>query len=180
MASQPTDLQKIAQAAATEMSGKFDQLESDVDEKQQSLVDDLAEKYVEARNAVDEEIKAEQEKNKGLVDKAKDAIGGAIETILKLKDLFIGLLSKAASAFKEIVEGPDRLHLATSCRAVKQGFMNFASNILEHLKKGLPGLAVRSARQRHIVGAVSLILYALQVARDEARVRRRPTPDEPG
>ena len=31
-----------------------------------------------------------------------------------------------------------------------------------------------------IVGAVSLTLYALQVARDEARVRRRPTPDEPG
>ena len=138
VAAQPKDLQKIAQAAATDVSGKFDQLESDVDEKQNSLVDDLAEKYVEARNAVDEEIKAEQAKNEGLVDKAKNAIGESIGAILKLKDLFMGLLSKAASAFKAIVAAPVTF-ISNFMSAVKQGFMNFASNILEHLKKGLQG-----------------------------------------
>ncbi|TFV77499.1 hypothetical protein E4P39_05850 [Blastococcus sp. CT_GayMR19] len=138
VASQPKDLQKIAEATATEVSGKFDQLESDVDEKQESLVEDLAQKYVEARNAVDEEIKAEQAKNEGLVDKAKNAVGESIGAILKLKDLFLGVLSKAAAAFKAIVAAPVTF-ISNFMSAVKQGFMNFASNILEHLKKGLQG-----------------------------------------
>ena len=136
--SKPANLQKIAAEAGKEMSGKFDQLESDVDSKQQSLVDDLANKYVEARGKVDEEIKAEQESNKGLVDKAKDAVMGAIDTILKLKALFMGLLAKAASAFSKILEDPIRF-ISNFMSAVKQGFMSFASNILTHLKKGLLG-----------------------------------------
>lgn len=69
-------------------------------------MDDLASKYAEARGKVDEEIKAEQEKVKGLVDKAEDAIGGAIDTILKLKALFTGLLANAASAFNKILDDP--------------------------------------------------------------------------
>ncbi|WP_143087087.1 phage tail protein [Geodermatophilus ruber] len=138
VAKQPKDLQKIAQATATEVSGKFDQLESDVDDKSTSLVDDLAQKYVEARNAVDEEIKAEQAKNAGLVDMAKNAIGESVKAILQLKDLFFGLLSKAASAFDAIVAAPVRF-ITNFMSAVKQGFLKFADNILAHLKKGLQG-----------------------------------------
>ncbi len=138
IASKPANLQKLAAEASKEMSGKFDQLESDVDSKQQSLVDDLASKYVEAKGKVDEEIKAEQENNKGFVAKAKDAVMGAIDTILKLKALFMGLLSKAASAFSKILEDPIKF-ISNFMSAVKQGFMSFASNILTHLKKGLLG-----------------------------------------
>jgi hypothetical protein len=138
IASQPPALQKLAGAAAKDVTGKFDQLDADVDAKQQSLVDDLASKYSEARDKVDEEIKAEQEKNKGLVDKAKEAIGGAITTILKLKALFTGLLAKAASAFTKILEDPVAF-ISNFMSAVKQGFLSFAGNILTHLKKGLLG-----------------------------------------
>lgn len=138
IASQPAALQKLAGEAAKEVAGKFDQLDADVDAKQQSLVDDLASKYVEAKGKVDEEIKAEQEKNKGLVDKAKEAIGGAIDTILKLKALFTGLLAKAASAFTKILEDPVAF-ITNFMSAVKQGFLSFAGNILTHLKKGLLG-----------------------------------------
>ena len=138
IASKPANLQKLATEASKEMSGKFDQLESDVDSKQQSLVDDLASKYVEAKGKVDEEIKAEQENNKGFVAKAKDAVMGAIDTILKLKALFMGLLSKAASAFSKILEDPIKF-ISNFMSAVKQGFMSFAGNILTHLKKGLLG-----------------------------------------
>jgi len=138
VATQPRELQRFANEAATEMSGRFDQLESDVDAKQESLVEDLAQKYTEARNAVDEEIKAEQQKNKGLVDKAKDMVGDAIQAIIKLKDLFMGLLARAASAFTSILSNPLSF-ISNFMGAVKQGFMNFASRILEHLKKGLQG-----------------------------------------
>jgi hypothetical protein len=136
--SQPAALQKLAGEAAKDVGGKFDQLDADVDAKQQSLVDDLAGKYVEAKGKVDEEIKAEQEKNKGLVDKAKEAIGGAIDTILKLKALFTGLLAKAASAFTKILQDPVGF-ISNFMSAVKQGFLSFAGNILTHLKKGLLG-----------------------------------------
>jgi|GEM_PF-3183611 len=138
IAQQPKNLQKVASEAGKDISGKFEQLESDVDAKQQSLVDDLAAKYVEARGRVDEEIKAEQESNKGLVAKAKDAVVGAIDTILKLKALFMGLLSKAAAAFTKILEDPVAF-ISNFMSAVKQGFMSFAGNILTHLKKGLLG-----------------------------------------
>ena len=136
--SKPANLQKIAADAGKDMSSKFDQLESDVDSKQQSLVDGLANKYVEARGKVDEEIKAEQESNKGFVAKAKDAVMGAIDTILKLKALFMGLLAKAASAFTKILDDPVKF-ISNFMSAIKQGFMSFAGNILTHLKKGLLG-----------------------------------------
>jgi len=135
---QPKDLQKLAGDTAKEVGEQFNQLESDVDAKQESLVKDLADKYVEARGKVDDEIKAEQEKNKGLVDKAKDAVGGAIDAILKLKDLFMGLLAKAANAFTKILDDPLGF-IGNFMNAIKSGFMNFANNILDHLKKGLMG-----------------------------------------
>lgn len=133
---QPKNLQKLAAQAANDINGKFDQLESDVDDKQNSLVEDLAQKYVEARNAVDEEIKAEQAKNQGLVDMAKNAVGESVRAILALKDMFMNLLSRAASAFTMILDAPVRF-ITNFMNAVKQGFLNFADNILTHLKKGL-------------------------------------------
>ena len=136
VAKQPKELQKLAGKAATDINGKFDQLESDVDDKQNALVEDLAQRYVEARNAVDEEIKAEQAKGEGLVDMAKNAVGESVRAILALKDMFLNLLSRAASAFTMILDAPVRF-ITNFMKAVKQGFLNFADNILTHLKKGL-------------------------------------------
>lgn len=138
IAKEPKDLQKVAKEAAAGVTEKFGQLESDVDAKQESLVDDLASKYVEARNAVDEEIKAEQEKNKGLVSKAKDAVVGAIDTILKLKAMFMTVLAKASSALTLILDDPVKF-INNFMNAVKQGLNQFVGNIWKHLKAGLLG-----------------------------------------
>jgi len=136
VAKQPKDLQKVANETSEHFAAQFDQLESDVDSKQDSLAEDLANKYVESRNAVDEEIKAAQEENKGLWDKVKDAVGGAIKTILKLKDMLLGVLARAASAIGKIIKDPIGF-LGNLVSAVKNGVMNFAANIVDHLKKGL-------------------------------------------
>jgi hypothetical protein len=133
---QPKDLQKVATETSEQFTAQFDQLESDVDSKKDGLVDDLANKYVESRNAVDEEIKAAQDENKGLWDKAKEAVGGAIETILKLKDMLLGVLARAAGAIEKIIKDPIGF-LGNMVNAVKSGVMNFAANIVDHLKKGL-------------------------------------------
>lgn len=129
-------LRKLAAEAAKEFEGQFDDLEKSVDEKQQSLVDDLAQKYVEARDAVDEEIKKLQEENKGWWDKAKEAVGGAIETIGKLKDMLLGVLARAAGAVELIIKDPIGF-LGNLVNAVKTGVVNFGSRIADHLKQGL-------------------------------------------
>jgi hypothetical protein len=136
--SQSPALRKIAGEAAKEFGSQFDDLEKSVDEKQDSLVEDLAQKYSEARNAVDDEIKALQAENKGLWSKAKEAVGGAIETILKLKDMLLGVLSRAANAVGLIIAKPIEF-LGNLVNAVKTGVMNFGANIVQHLKDGLKG-----------------------------------------
>ncbi|KQM82337.1 HNH endonuclease [Agromyces sp. Leaf222] len=129
-------LQKVGTDAAKEVGGRFAELEASVDEKGQALAEDLATKYVEARTAVDDEIKAMQEANKGLVDKAKDAVVGAVETILKLKTMLLGVLARAAGAVEKIIKDPIAF-LGNLVNAVKSGVMAFGTNIATHLKNGL-------------------------------------------
>ena len=117
---------------------KFDQLESDVDSKQQSLVDDLANKYVEAQGKVDEEIKAEQEKNKGLVDKAKDAVMRRDRHHPQAEGSVHGPVVEGGRGVHRDPEDPIKF-ISNFMSAVKQGFMSFVGNILTHLKKGLLG-----------------------------------------
>jgi hypothetical protein len=132
------ELKKFGAEAERNVASKFEDLDKDVDAKKDAVVSDLAQRYVEARNSVDASIKQMQDENKGLWDKAKAVVGDAIEAILKLKDLFMGLLAKAAGAFTKILSDP-LAFISNFMGALKQGFMNFASNILEHLKKGLMG-----------------------------------------
>ncbi|HEU0086915.1 MAG TPA: hypothetical protein VFQ77_04595 [Pseudonocardiaceae bacterium] len=132
----PADLQAIGKEAAAEFSGKFDELTQAVDDKGTQLVDTLASKYTEALKAVDEEIAAEKEKNKGLIAKAVDAVKGVIDTILKLKDLLLGVLAKAAQAVGAIIKDPIGF-LGKLVSAVGAGLRAFMANIAAHLQKGL-------------------------------------------
>jgi Bacterial CdiA-CT RNAse A domain len=136
VAKQPASLQKFATEAQQKISAKFDALDQDVDAKQNDLVQDLANKYVEARNAVDERIKELQAENKGLWSKAKEAVGGVIETILKLKDMLLGVLAKAAGVVDKIISAPIEF-LGNLVNAVKSGLQRFVGNIAEHLKGAL-------------------------------------------
>ncbi|WP_211879920.1 phage tail protein [Pseudarthrobacter albicanus] len=136
--SKPKNLQKVAQAAASQFADQFDQLENDVDSKKDALVEDLAAKYIESRTAVDEEVTVMQDENKGWWDKAKDAVGGAIKTVLQLKDMLLTVLARAANAVGKIIKDPIGF-LGNFVNAVKGGIVKFGENIVEHLKKGLQG-----------------------------------------
>jgi hypothetical protein len=134
----PQHLQKIGLEAQQEIQDKFNDLKSDVDEKQNALVDTLAQKYVASRDAVDSRIKEMQEENKGLVDKAVGAVKGVIDTILQLKDMLLGILARAAAAVDKIIKDPIGF-LSNLISAIKQGLGQFVSNIMSHLQKGLLG-----------------------------------------
>ncbi|SCK41836.1 hypothetical protein H181DRAFT_03639 [Streptomyces sp. WMMB 714] len=183
----PEDLKKYGQDAAKDFAGKFDDLESEVNDKSKQLVTDLATKYTEALNKVDERIKELQEANKGLIEKAKDAIVGVIKTINELKDLLLGILAKAAGAIMKIIKDPVGF-LKNLVKAVGAGLELFISNIADHLKKGLVawllGTAVKAGIELpakfDLKGIIQLIASTLGLTWDNirARVTRKGVPDQ--
>jgi hypothetical protein len=132
----PADLKAIGREAATEFAGKFDELRDTVNDKGTELVDTLATKYTDAVKAVDDEIAAEKEKNKGLVSKAADAIGGAIRTIKELGSLLMGVLRKAVSAIGAILSDPIGF-LGNLITGVGGGLKLFMKNAGRHLEAGV-------------------------------------------
>jgi hypothetical protein len=134
----PKDQQAIGREAAGRFTAQFEELTATVDAKGEELVQTLATKYTEALTAVNDEIEKEKEKNRGLIAKAMDAVGGVIKTILELKNLLMGVLAKAASAVMSILKDPIAFlgHLVS---AVGAGLHAFLSNIGAHLNKGLVG-----------------------------------------
>ncbi|MEV0580877.1 hypothetical protein [Streptomyces sp. NPDC050392] len=183
----PADLRQFGEEAAKDFAGKLDDLEATVNEKSEQLVQDLASKYTAALNKIDEEIKKLQEANKGLIDKAKDAIVGAIKTINELKNLLLGILSKAAGAIMKIIKDPIGF-LGNLVRAVGAGLNLFVTNIAEHLKTGivswLLGTAVKAGlelpQKFDMKGIIQLIGSLLGLTWDNirARVTRKGVPDE--
>ncbi|MER6606311.1 hypothetical protein ABT282_10455 [Streptomyces sp. NPDC000927] len=183
----PADLGQFGQDAAKDFAGKFDDLESTVNEKSQQLVQDLANKYTAALNKIDEEIKRLQEANKGLIDKAKDAIVGVLKTINELKNLLLGILAKAASAIMKIIKDPIGF-LGNLVRAVGAGLQLFITNIADHLKTGLVswllGTAVKAGLELparfDLKGIIQLIgsLLGLTWANIRARITRKGVPDQ--
>ncbi|MFE1364773.1 hypothetical protein ACFW84_11080 [Streptomyces anulatus] len=183
----PADLKQFGEEAAKDFAGKFDDLEATVNEKSEQLVQDLAQKYTAALNKIDEEIKKLQEANKGLIDKAKDAIAGAIKTINELKNLLLGILAKAASAIMKIIKDPIGF-LGNLVKAVGAGLNLFITNIADHLKTGvvswLLGTAVKAGldlpQKFDLKGIIQLIGSMLGLTWDNIRTRvtRKGVPDE--
>ncbi|WP_347728662.1 hypothetical protein [Streptomyces sp. CAU 1734] len=132
----PAGLRAIGREAAAEFTDRFAELTRSVDDKGTQLVDTLATRYTEALAAVDSEIAAEKEKNKGLIAKAAEAVMGVIETILELKRLLLAVLAKAAQAVLMILGDPVGFlrHLVA---AVGAGLRQFLRNIGTHLRQGI-------------------------------------------
>lgn len=183
----PADLKAFGEEAAKDFGGKFEDLEATVNEKSEQLVQDLASKYTAALNKIDEEIKKLQEANKGLIDKAKDLVVGAIKTINELRKLLLDILAKAASAVMKIIKDPIGF-LRNLVTAVGAGLNLFITNIGDHLKTGvvswLLGTAVKAGlelpQRFDIKGIIQIIGSLLGLTWDNirARVTRKGVPDE--
>ncbi|WP_284740869.1 phosphotransferase [Amycolatopsis sp. RTGN1] len=132
----PADLKAIGREAAGDFAAQFDDLKDTVDDKGTELVDTLATKYTDAVKAVDGEIAAEKEKNKGLVAKAADAIGGAIKAIVELGRMLMGVLAKAVSAIGAILKDPIGF-LGNLVTGVGGGLKLFIRNAGKHLEQGV-------------------------------------------
>jgi hypothetical protein len=132
----PVDLQKVGAEASQEIGDKFEQLENDVNSKQESVVDTLATKYTEARKGLDDRIEELQAENKGLVDKAIGAIKAVINTIRELAAMLMNVLARVAGVVGDIIKHPVKF-LGSLIDGVKGGILKFKDSILDHLRGGL-------------------------------------------
>ena len=132
----PKDLKKVGSDAAKEIGDRFEELESDVDAKQEALVDTLASKYVEARKGLDERIEELQAENRGLIDKAIGAIKAIINTIRELAAMLRNVLARVAGVVGQIIKAPVRF-LSNLIDGVKGGILKFKDDFLGHLRRGL-------------------------------------------
>jgi hypothetical protein len=132
----PQDLQSVGQEAASSIQDKFDDLENSVNDKQNELSETLANKYQENLQAIDARIEEMKAANQGLVDKAINAVAGAVKTILKLKDLLLGVLARIVSVVTTIIKAPIKF-LGNLVKGVQQGLSNFLGNIGKHLQVAL-------------------------------------------
>lgn len=131
----PQDLQTVGQEAADAIQSRFDELEQQIDAKQNELIDTLAQKYNESLQAIDARIEEMKAANRGLIDKAIDAIGAVIGTILELKNLLMQVLASVADAVMTILRDPIGF-IGNLISAIGQGLQNFVSNIATHLQTG--------------------------------------------
>ena len=143
----PADLQKVGKDAEGKLDDQFDQLSSDVDNKQDALVDTLAQKYVQSRDTLDSRIEELKAANRGLVAKALDAVVGVVKTILKLKDMLLNVLSKAADVIGDIITDPIGF-LGNLVDGVKDGPRPVRRQHRHPPRERADGLAVRRARRR--------------------------------
>ncbi|MFI7483774.1 hypothetical protein ACH9EU_15325 [Kocuria sp. M1R5S2] len=178
----PGDLQKVGAEASQEIGDKFDQLEADVDAKQESVVDALATKYAESRQALDARIEELQAANKGLVDKAIGAIKAIVNTIRQLAAMLRNVLSRVAGVVGDIIKNPIGF-LGHLIAGVKGGILRFKDNILDHLRKGLMGWLFGALAEGGVElpdtfdlkGVVKLLasLFGLTWARIRARIAKQ-------
>ncbi|MEV4049885.1 hypothetical protein AB0J55_01755 [Amycolatopsis sp. NPDC049688] len=174
----PADLKAIGREAASDFEGKFDELKDTVDDKGTELVDTLATRYTDAVKSVDAEIAAEKEKNRGLVAKAADAIGGAIEAIAELGRMLMGVLRKAVAAVGAILKDPVGF-LGNLVTGVGGGLKLFMKNAGRHLEAGVLAwllgtgatIGLQLPRTFDILGIVSLIATVLGLSWPNLRAR---------
>ena len=174
----PKDLQQAGRQAEREVSARFDELAQSVEDKKRDLAQSLAKRYVEARNKLDERIKELQAENGGLVDRFIDKLKDVIQILRNFKARISSLLRKSADVIRQIVKDPIGF-LRNLVAAVKQGFNQFARNILKHLRSGLmgwlfgafAGAGIQSPSGFSIKALFGLVLQVLGVTKEHVRAK---------
>ncbi len=174
----PQDLKAVGTEAAADIQSNFNELEQSIDNKQDELIDTLAQKYQDNLQAIDARIEEMKEANKGLVTKAIDFVVEVVGTMIKMAELLAKVLARAASAIPKILQDPIGF-LGNLVSALKQGFQNFMSNIGKHLKKGLLGWltgtlasgGIQLPNKLDLSGIFSLVVQLLGMGYEAIRAR---------
>jgi hypothetical protein len=171
-------LQDVGQKAAQGIQSKFDELEQSTNDKQNQLIDSLAQKYVENLQKLDDRIKDMKASNRGLVDAALDAVNGVIDTIINLKNMLLNVLARAANAIDLVIKDPIGF-LGNLVAGVRLGFNNFIGKIGHYLQQGLlqwlfgalAEAGIQMPDNFDLKGILSLVLQVLGLTYANIRAR---------
>ena len=172
--------------ALKQVSGDFDAMGSEIDDRRDALVNKLTEQYkasYERMSAREEELR---EANKSLWQRVYDATVGVIKKILAFKDMLLNVLAKAAEVVMDIITDPIGF-LGNLVSAVMRGLESFMANIGEHLRKGLmewlfgalAGAGLQLPETFDLKGIISIVLQVLGLTYANFRKRAVAIVGEP-
>jgi len=164
--------------AVKEISGDFDAMESEIDQRRDALIDNLTQQYKKSYERMSAKEEALREANKSFWERVYDATVGAIKKILAFKDMLVSILVKAASVVVDIISDPIGF-LGNFGSAVKRGLQNFRDNLDTHLEKGLMewlfgalgGAGLKMPEKFDLQGILSIVLQILGLTRENFRAR---------
>ncbi len=174
----PENLRKVGEEAESKLDARFEALSADVDAKQSQLVDAVARRYVESRDALDTRISELQAANQGFVDAALGFIGGVINTIASLKDMLLSVLAKAAAVIGDIIADPIGF-LGNLVDGVMSGLQRFVARIGTHLENAfmnwlfgtLSAAGITLPERLDLPGILDLVLQVLGLTYQNIRAR---------
>jgi hypothetical protein len=180
------NLRQFGEEARDAVSGDFDTMAAEIDERRDALVDKLVQQYkdsYERMSAREEELR---EANKSLWQRAYDATVGLIKKIIAFKDMLLGLLGRVAGVVNDIIADPIGF-LGNLVSGVMAGLKNFMSNIGSHLKKGLmdwlfgalAGAGLQLPDTFDLKGILSIVLQILGLTYANFRARAVAIVGEP-
>ena len=174
----PEDLKQVGADSAANIQSQFDSLEQSVKDKQNQLVDSLAQKYQAELQELDKRIDKLKEENKGLVDKALQAIAALAKAIIKavltpIKAILEALIGDMASkVIDAIIDDPIKF-MKDLFKGIGDGIKNFASNIGKHLLNGLAtwlfgniGAELKLPKEFDLKGFLDILLQILGLTKD--------------
>lgn len=182
----PEDLRAVGEDAQAKLEDRFDELTSEVDAKQDALIDAVARRYVESRDALDARIEELRAANKGLVEKALDAVVGVIKTIIALGEMLLRVLAKAAEAVGDIIADPIAF-LGNLVSGVMGGLKRFLARIATHLRNALAewlfgtlgGAGIKLPARLDGAGILDLVLQVIGLTYASIRARVARVVGEP-
>jgi hypothetical protein len=179
-------VKRFGQEALEAVSADFDAMDTEIDQRRDSLIDKLTEQYkasYERMSAMEEQLR---EENKSLWQRVYDATVGIIKKILAFKDMLLSVLGKAAAVIGDIISDPIGF-LGNLVSGVMLGLQNFMSRIGTHLKKGLmdwlfgalAGAGLQLPDTFDLKGIVSIVLQVLGLTYANFRARAVKIVGEP-
>ncbi|MEL7039720.1 MAG: DUF4157 domain-containing protein, partial [Cyanobacteria bacterium J06592_8] len=178
-ASLPENLQSIGAEAAANVQAQFDSLESNINDRQNQLVDDLTVKYEASLKEIDDRIQELKDQNKSFISKAVEAIADLakwiLRQILKLIEPVIakipGIGSQAGEFLDAFIDDPGGI-MKTLFGGIGQGFENFGKNIAQNLQIALfdwllgVGMPIKFPDKFDVQGVLDIILQVLGLTKD--------------
>jgi len=167
----PETLRASGAQAEQAIDARFAELQHSVDAKKEELANHLVQRYQEAQQKIDEEVKKLHEEHSGLLGGFLDKLAAVLKAIEEFKARLQGVVQDAGETLDLIIKDPIAF-LGHLLDALAAGFHGFVANIVTHLEQGfvawltggLGSLNIHLPAEWDLKGVISLVLQVLGIS----------------